>query len=238
MKSNVRIMAVLLLAFLLAVFLALCDGGDNDVTENGGDNDSSDVVGIPQFVEAHYIEPESISQISKFRSGVGHNYSDDFESCRSMKHYFQPGEGIDWSTVKIFSPVNGTVSGIDQEWAGAKVQINSEEYPTIFFILFHVSLNNSLSVGDQVVAGQQIGTHIGLQTMSDIAVGMSTPDGWKLISYFDVITDSLFQDYQSRGLNSRNDVIITREVRDADPLTCDGEEFTDSSNLENWVILN
>jgi len=74
--------------------------------------------------------------------------------------------------------------------------------------------------------------------MSDIAVGMSTPDGWKLIFYFDIIADFLFQDYQSRGLNSRNDVIITREVRDAGPLTCDGEEYTENGNLEHWIDLN
>jgi len=49
-----------------------------------------------------------------------------------------PMMGEDWSAVKIFSPVNGTVSGIDEEWAGTQVQINSEEYPAIFFILFHV----------------------------------------------------------------------------------------------------
>jgi len=74
--------------------------------------------------------------------------------------------------------------------------------------------------------------------MSDIAVGVNTPNGWKLISYFDVMTDSVFQNYQARGLTSRNDVIISKEARDGDPLTCDGEEFTDGGNLENWIILN
>jgi hypothetical protein len=33
-------------------------------------------------------------------------------------------------------------------------------------------------------------------------------------------------------------VIILKETRDADPLTCDGEEFLESGNLENWVTLN
>ena len=155
-----------------------------------------------------------------------------------MKHYFQPDESVDWSAVLIYSPVNGTVSRIDQEWAGTQVRIRSDEYPDIFFTLFHVSLDNPLNIEDHVIAGQQLGNHIGEQTMSDIAVGMNTQDGWKLISYFEIMTDSLFQNYQLRGLNSRDDFIIPREARDADPLTCEGEEFTAGGNLENWVVLN
>jgi hypothetical protein len=52
------------------------------------------------------------------------------------------------------------------------------------------------------------------------------------------MSDSVFQDYQLRGLSSKDDVIIFREARDADPLSCDGEVFVDSGNLENWLILN
>ncbi|GAI87611.1 unnamed protein product [marine sediment metagenome] len=52
-----------------------------------------------------------------FRSGIGHDYSNDFESCRSMNHYFNPkfNGSVDWSTVQIFSPVSGTVSKIWEE---------------------------------------------------------------------------------------------------------------------------
>ncbi len=230
--------SIIVVTFLLAIFLSTCDNGIRDL--NGGDTDTSniDINEIPKFVEVNYIELEKISRISKFRSAVGHNYSDDFETCRSMKHYFQPGDDVDWSSVLIFSPVNGMVSQVDEEWAGTQIRIKSIDYPSIIFILFHVNLINPLNTGDQIFPGQQLGNHIGAQTMSDIAVGISIRNGWKLVSYFDVITDSLFQDYQARGLDSRNDVIITRETRDNDPLTCDGEEFTNIGNLENWVILN
>jgi hypothetical protein len=74
--------------------------------------------------------------------------------------------------------------------------------------------------------------------MSDIAVGVNTPGGWKLVSYFDVLTDSLFQSYQAAGVSSRDSLIISKEARDADPLTCSGETFTGSGTLENWVIIN
>ena len=53
-----------------------------------------DLNGIPQFVSTNVMDLVNISQISKFRSGAGHDYSDDFESCRSMKHYFIPKNGI------------------------------------------------------------------------------------------------------------------------------------------------
>lgn len=224
----------------VAAILTSCGGGGIGGNENGEKSDTYDVdaYGIPQFVSVDYTELERIYRISKFRSGEGHDYSDDFESCRSMKHYFDPKDTIDWSTIKIFSPVNGTIPKIDEEWAGTQVQIRSEEYPAFFFIIFHVNLTNQLSVGDVVTAGQQLGTHIGSQTMSDIAVGVNTPNGWKLVSYFDVMTDSVFEDYQARGLSSRTDAIISKLERDSDPLTCDGENFSSTGNLDNWVILN
>jgi len=198
-----------------------------------------DANGIPQFVGVDYIELDKIYQISRFRSGIGHDYSDDFESCRSMKHYFQPNGSVDWSTVQIFSPVSGTVSIIwEDKVGGMQVRIKSEEYPAFYFIIFHVNLTNPLNVGDLVTAGQQLGTLS--HTMSDIAVGVNMPGEWiwKLVSYFDVMTDSVFQNYQARGLSSRTDAIISKEARDADPLTCDGDQFTDSGNLENYVVLN
>lgn len=206
-------------------------------TKSEWDTYDVDVNGIPQFAAVDYIELEKIARISKFRSGEGHDYSDDFESCRSMKHYFDPGSGVDPSTIGVFSPVNGTVIGVVEE-GGTSVGISSEEHGAFYLVIFHVNLANTLNPGDVITAGQQLGTHSELVSASDIAVGVHTPNGYKLVSYFDVMTDSVFQDYQARGLISRNDAIISKEERDADPLVCDGEEFVDSGNLENWVTLN
>ncbi|MBN2105481.1 hypothetical protein JW835_15690 [bacterium] len=244
MMRSLSVKVALRLFVLLTVFLISCHDNDSGMNgyNNGSGNDFKtydiDKNGIPQFVGTDYIETDKISQISKFRSGEGHDYSDDFESCRSMKHYFRPKNSIAWSTVQIFSPVNGNVSRIYEEWAGTQVQIESETYPAINIIIFHISLSNPLNVGDQVIAGQLLGTHIGSQTMSDIAIGVNTPNGHKLVSYFNVITDSVFQNYQARGLSSRNDVIISEEARNADPLNCNGEEFKSRGSLENWAILN
>jgi len=204
-----------------------------------------DLNGIPRFIAEGGIELEKIQKVSKFRSGEGHDYSDDFESCRSMKHYFYPEDGVDRATVKIFSPVNGVVIGTTEEWDGPElwkgtvVGIKAKDYEAFHLAIFHINLNNPLNVGDIVTAGQELGKSQKVSgTVSDFAVGVHTPNGYKLLSYFDVMTNSLFQDYQARGVVSRDEAIISKEERDADPLTCDGEEFVGSGNLENRIILN
>ncbi len=158
-----------------------------------------------------------------------------------MKHYFMPDALIDWSKIKIYAPVSGTINEVREEWAGTQIRIKAESQPAFYIIIFHIDLAQPLSVDDMVTEGQELGFHIGSQTMSDIAIGVQTPNGWKLISYFDVITDKVFQDYLDRGINSTDELKITDQERDLSPLNCpDGEyeNFQDSGSIENWVELN
>ena len=196
--------------------------------------------GIPRFVVSDYIELVKIERISRFRSGVGHDYSDGFESRCSMKHYFQPSNTVNSASIQIRSPVAGTVSRLDQEslaGSGTQMRVKSKDFPAFCFILFHVRTNGLVTVGDSVSAGQLLGTHVGTRSTSDIAVGVNTPTGWRLVSYFDVMTDSMFAKYKARGINSRTDAIISKELRDTDPLTCNGGKFASPGNLPNWVTL-
>lgn len=219
------------------IFLIACD----KAKESSSPTTATDTTGTapppPKFVAVNYIEFNKIGRISKFRSSVGHDYHDDFEQCRSMKHYYEPKSTADWSAIKIYAPVDGNVSRIFEEWAGAQVQIQSRKLPQFFIIIFHVNLTVPLHVGDTLSAGQQIGTHIGPQTMSDVAVGTTADNKWRLISYFEVLEDSLFQQYQARGIARRSDLIITKEARDADTLRCAGDAFVGSGTIENWVVL-
>lgn len=233
---------VVLFTILLVVVLISCGGGGG---QGGGTNwygaDTYDVNtnGIPKFVSVDYIELSKIQMISKFRSSAGHDYSDDFETCRTMKHYYWPFGGSPWTEINIYSPINGTISKNFQEWAGAQIWIKSNDYPAFYIIIPHLNLSNPLNEGDMVIAGQLLGNHIGDQTMSDIMVGVNTPSGWKLLSYFDVITDFLFQSYQTRGVSSREMMIISKDARDADPLTCvRWGGYTNSGNIGNWISLN
>jgi hypothetical protein len=113
MKLIFRFAWILLMGIGLAFVLTACS--TYDVDKNG----------VPKFMGADYIDLSSIVKISKFRSAAGHDFSDSFESCRSMKHYFwpaggDPGEEHDpsWTTVEIYSPCDGTISCVWEEWAG------------------------------------------------------------------------------------------------------------------------
>lgn len=205
--------------FLLAA-LATCF-----VAHNGNAQQFSyydlDALGVPEFVRINYIDVSKISQISKFRSSAGHDYHDDVETCRSMKHYFIAPD----ATTAIVSPVAGTVSRLANDFAGVQVQITSDLQPGFIFILFHVNLAKPLAVGDWIAEGQVLGTHIGTQTFSDIAVAVNTPKNYRLVSYFDTLTDTAFAAFQARGISSREQMQFSRAQRDADPYRCNGETF-------------
>jgi hypothetical protein len=204
-----------------------------------------DAYGIPRLVGADCIELRKIDKISRLRSGEGHDYSDDFESCRSMKHYYYPRTGVERSSVVLFSPVTGTVIGATDEWEdptlwkGRTIGIQVAGYPAFDVVVFHIDLATPLEVGDSVVAGQVLGTSEKASgTVTDVALGVHTPLGYRLLSIFAAMPDRIFAAYRARGIDSREDLVITREERDAQPLTCQGEEFLDPGALENWVTLS
>ena len=191
---------------------------------------------VIQFVDSDYIDLDKINWISKFRSGMGHDYSDDFESCSSMKHYYYPGVS-NWTDVGIYSPIDGSVLDIsyNEEFDDFTVMIKSDEHPAYKFILFHLQLDPSITNGASVTAGQNIGHHGGNETVSDIAVRISTEDNGipkkRLVSYFDVMTDGLFSNYVARGVSDRTDLIISYEDRTNDMLICSGETFSTNNAI-------
>lgn len=192
---------------------------------------------MPRFATNDYLDPATIEAVSRFRSSVGHDYHDEFEACRSMKHYFRPRASTDWSAIPIHAPVAGTIVRMRPEWAGNQVVIQATGQPAFRFILFHVATAAGIDSGVAVTAGQALGRHVGNQTMTDVAVEVDTPRGRKLVSWFDVMTDELFAAYPARGVPSRAAMVVTRAERDADPLTCSGEAFTSAGTLPNWVDL-
>jgi len=144
-----------------------------------------------------------------------------------MKHYYFPRE----YPVRIFSPVDGVVDYVRDGGRGMQIGIGSGDR---VFVLFHVALSISLAAGDSVAAGQELGTHIGSDTMSDIAVREDD----RYLSYFEVMDDTVFAAYQARGVASRAVMIITEAARDAAPLSCSGETFASTGSIENWVELH
>ena len=153
-----------------------------------------------------------------------------------MKHYFHPKSGVDMSTIRVYAPFSGTVVGTTEEWdgpslwKGTAVGIRPTGYPAFHVVLFHVDLDVPLAVGDTVTAGQQLGTSEKEDgTAADVAIGVMTPTGFRLVSYFEVMTDDVFAAYVARGVATRADMLVTQAQRDADPLACDGQAFQGSS---------
>lgn len=193
--------------------------------------------GVPKFITHDYIDTTGVRDISRFRSGEGHSYADHFESCRSMKHYFRVPTGPAAATIPIYAPVSGMVVRTITEWAGVQIHIQPDSHPAFRVIVFHVNPTTTITEGARFAAGEPIGTHIGEQTMSDVAVSANEQGGYRLVSWFDAITDALFERYRARGLSTRSEAIIGRGERDADPLTCNGETFSGKGLLVNWVRL-
>ncbi len=199
-------------------------------------------LGVPKILNANHIDLSKIGRISRFRSTVGHSYtdSDSTETCRSMKHYFEPKNTVDWTSVDIYSPLTGTIAGlqIDGHW-GYQVRIISVDQPIFYVAIFHVNIDSGIIKGKWIHAGDHLGKHASSFTMSDIAVAYKGKDNGHLVSFFEAITDSVFQLYKARGVPSREAAIITKEERDADPVPCFGEQlFLVEGTIPDWLVLN
>ena len=209
--------------------------------------------GVPHFISSDFVDlANQIQDISLFRSAAGHNFSDGFESCRSMKHYFSPPPVQRANnTVSIFSPVAGRIvhleteeeNFIDDGVTNQKVIIQPDDQPAFLIILFHVDLlGPTLVVGTHLSAGQHIGYGRLVRNGGspshdfDIVLDANTDEGIRYISYINAMTDSLFNGYAvwGGGTALRDDFIISRAARDADPLTCSGDTFTSFGSLPSW----
>ncbi len=117
---------------------------------------------LPRFITASHIDISDVERISRFRSNAGHDYSDSFETCCSMKHYFYT---INYYEVRftqpIYSPVDGVVlyvaegdSGADDwrvdyeqvtgksppnEYRDLKMYIRPDDAPNLWVRFHHVS---------------------------------------------------------------------------------------------------
>lgn len=102
-----------------------------------------------------------IREISKFRSGAGHDFSydasfpfgatDATEPPSSMKHYLAPLESLsdalgDQETVPVYAPLDGEITRVTNESSGTytnkRIEITPTAAPEIKIVLFHVALDN------------------------------------------------------------------------------------------------
>ena len=151
-----------------------------------------------------------------------------------------------------------TAEGHESGYVNKQVWIQSKTSPDIFAILFHVNLldvfpdywndyppefweHHGADDTDYerltVSSGEVIGYADLRGTISDIAIlkKVSSTEHHYL-SYFDdvVMTEPVFALHQQRGLDSRDDVIVSREFRNANPLPAD---CWGGRREEDWVRL-
>ncbi len=237
---HVIVISALVLVVAVAVFFAF-----KFVREKTGLGVKVDVDNPPKFIQADFIDLSKIFSISKFRSGEGHDFSGNGETCRSMKHYFtpqidvtkEPEKAADGRTIPpepdgehdidIFSPVDGKITDITSERfpVGEQIYIEPTNAKDFTIRLFHIYKIDGIEKGITVKAGQKIGVISGYSA-TDISVEGGK---YQFVSYFQVMPDDIFAKYQQRGVTSRDDVIISRAYRDEHPIPCNSDDKSDQA---------
>jgi hypothetical protein len=217
-----------------------------DASSGSNFAESFDPDNVPQIAKANFTELDKFSRMSKLRSVVGHDYSfetaefdPDGLNCRSMKHYLVPAgvprensryastpHTFEWMSIKFFAPTDGVIKNVHRSTNAygpeAQFAVTSNDHPGYLFNYYHVKLLPDLDTGSAVTAGQQIGTLGDEESWGEIAVQVQIgPKENYLLSFLQVATDEVLEEYKARGLNTVPDVIITREQRDANPIGCD-----------------
>ena len=117
---------------------------------------ATEVAAHPELVSADITDITFIEEISKFRSGAGHDFSydatfpfgasDSTEPPSSMKHYFAPYSFYngDQHTVPVYAPFAGEITRVTDESASAgfnkRVEIQSSANPEYLLVVFHIKL--------------------------------------------------------------------------------------------------
>lgn len=192
----------------------------------------------PRFIQANVVDLDKVTMISKFRSGAGHDHSyGSDETCRSMKHYFynvgrgerllskeQLEDPIEGKDRTIMSPVDGKIDRIERgdRRLNDEITIIANSQPDIKIRLQHVTPLANIKKG-QVAAGQPVG--VAGQSFDVVLERLIFPTmKTQYISYFAAMPDEVFAEYQSNGAKNRDELVITRMQRDAQPLQCDDNE--------------
>ena len=205
----------------------------------------TDISNPPKFIQAEFIDLSKIYSISKYRSGEGHDFSSNGETCRSMKHYFnpqvdvtiKPEKAADGRTIppqpdgihdiNIYSPVDGTITDITAERlpVGEQLYIKPSNAKDYTVRLFHIYKTSGIQKGTTLKAGQKIGVISGYSA-TDIAIEAGQGH---YVSYFQVISDNIFEAYKLRGATSRDNFILSKEYRDSHALPCNQDKQGDQS---------
>ena len=184
------------------------------------DYDADDVAQVAQVpvLDSLHVDLDKIFKVSRYRSAAGHNFVDySGESCVNLKHYFltYSDPQITSSTVlptslDYFAPAAGTIVSVAQprpetDPNDLEVDIQLDSDPNIIVRIFHMTLIDRLSVGSHLNSGERIGeapsSHL---NGGDLAVYVKTSEGYRHISAFEIMTQTVLTAYEARGVSSSN----------------------------------
>ncbi len=218
----------------------------------------------PQIV-SNFTDLNKIEKISRYRSCVGHTTvpQDGREMKRNMKHYFwvkpQYNKG---QTVEIYAPYDGYISVLRDEpglnlegeiWIRSKS--NLVFLPPIGvwqFSVQHIDVRDDLKMGSEVKAGELIGYAALSESRGnsfDIVFGKMSIipkqiDNWTapftdLDSVFNRMSNKVLEEYQKKGIPSKEELITSKEERDQKPCTYkdNGPYFLNQEDQSNWLVL-
>eukprot|EP00759_Apiculatamorpha_spiralis_P031276 PhF_6_TR32976/c0_g1_i1/m.48559 len=205
-----------------------------------------------QIIQHKITDLDKIETISKFRSSCGHDQSDCFESCRSMKHYFS-AYSIDRRNqhVPLFLPFASRVVGFtctspecERDFVDQRIYFCSLQYPMLCGRYHHIDPNPNVEwrVGLELAPGTLMG-HGRFNFVHrhgsafDVGFELHLLNATKYISLFDLMDDHLFEDFKSWSplqIKSKDSFIVSKEWRDAHPFKCIGSKFL-TKNHSDWI---
>ncbi len=198
------------------------------------------------FIITHnFMDMSQIFRISKYRACAGHQTIDQYsdEPISNMQHYITAAPEIDSGQLKIYAPFDGYVLGdapftmadgitiIPKSglpwWPFNQWRINfphTHVLPEFQDPPLHevkagdvVGYVNSLNKYGQRLGGTQV--RVGVLAVPPMFKNGNSEPFKRLDSVFNYMTDEVFAEYQEAipGLQSREDMIITKEYRLAHP---------------------
>ncbi len=197
------------------------------------------------LITHNFIDLNQVHRFSKYRACAGHQtieqYSD--EPVSNMQHYINANPRIDPGQIKIFAPFDGYVLGDAPNtladgitmipksgiawWPFNQWRINFPhthvlpefQNPPIHKVKAgdHIGYVNSLNRYGQRNFGTQV--RVGVIAIPPVFKNGNGEPYKKLDSVFNYMTDEVFAEYQAAipELESRDDMIITKEYRLAHP---------------------
>lgn len=219
-----------------------------------------------KFIVVNPLDLSQIKGLSKYRSCAGHDYrgpnldGKKEATPRSMKHYIKVREELAGKNgvVKAIAPFDGKISSIekrDPERKPYDQQVwltpadNSASPRSWNFVFFHIDLDDKLTEGSPVKAGQVIGTAYmtrGPENSTDnfdMAVKFTRPMAVPAIDIPLVhASDAVLAEYKRYGVDLSN-LTISEEFRDGQLCATTGESlvgdvyFLPTSDPSDWVFL-